>query len=133
MLEHGKNVTAQRNLFFELVQPCLLPIHCLYYYSKQEGGHIQCKSPRKKNRQSHLLHFPALKYCIYNAFDSALSGAVKTNAILTALVCVCVCVSWLLPEIHRLRTASQTFRHIFTVWNMRFLCAFLCAHTVFIC
>ena len=47
-----------------------------------------------KTRQSPLLRFPAVCYCIYNAFDSALYGAVKTNAILTTVfgmrVCVCV-------------------------------------------
>lgn len=43
-----------------------------------------------KTRQSHCLQFPALCYYIYNAFDSALCGAVKTNAILTTLFGVCV-------------------------------------------
>lgn len=61
-----------------------------------------------KTRQSHLLRFPAQCYFIYSAFDSALCGAVKTNAILTTLfgVCVYVCYSWVLLEIHSLRTTS---------------------------
>lgn len=93
-----------------------------------------------KTRQSHLLWFPALCYCIHNAFDSALCGAVKTNAILTALFGVCMCVLLLGADGNaQAKATSQIIAKRTSIsitpmyWDIHFVCALMCAHTVFIC
>lgn len=93
-----------------------------------------------KTRQSPLLWFSAVCYCIYNAFDSALCGTVKANAILTTVfgMSVCVCCSQGSMEIHRQRPRSRPFLkdtfplNVCVCWGMHTTEWSMCAHTVFI-
>lgn len=88
-----------------------------------------------KIRHSHLPQFPPLCYCIYSAFDSALCGAVKTNAILTASFAACVFLLGVDGNTQAKATLQTISKRIFSItctyWERALsACARVCIYSI---